>query len=102
MERAAQRLLPAHAVARHPIGQCFRFANGQTSESLVGRAAGDSQKILPELFLTISMGHEFRSRSVHVSDVALMPAVAAAEVFRRGFENENACTSTPRGDRRAQ
>jgi hypothetical protein len=31
-----------------------------------------------------------------------MSAVAAAEVFRRAFENENGCASTPRSDGRAQ
>src|SRR6185295_1875520 len=53
MQSAAQWLLPAHAVGRHPITERFRLANGQTSQTLVGRAAGDAEKIPPKLFFIV-------------------------------------------------
>ena len=102
MERAAQRLLPAHAVGRHPIAQRFRFANHQSSQPLVGRAAGDAAQILPKLLFAVSIGDEFAGRPVHVTNIARMAAVAAAKVSRRAFEHNHPGAGAPRRDRRAQ
>ena len=102
MERAAQRLLPAHAVGRHPIAKRFRFANHQSGQPLVGRAAGDAAQILPKLLFAVSIGDEFGGRPVHITNIAGVAAVAAAKISRRAFEHNHPGPGAPRRDRRAQ
>ena len=56
----------------------------------VGVTARDAQQIFEIFVLRIRVGEHVGRRVVHAADVARVPAVAAAKIFRRALEQQHA------------
>jgi hypothetical protein len=96
LQGAAEGGLPAHAVALHPFAEVLGLADGLAGQGLVGLAAGDLEEVLVELVLGVVADEVVVGADVHLTDVAGVAAVAAAEVLGRGFEDEDAAAGSPR------
>ena len=101
-ERAAERRLPAHALLDDPGQDLLRLADHETGELLVGMAARDPQKVVPELVLGVRAGEDLGGAVVGAAHVAGVAGVAAAIELGRGFQHDHGRARAPGADRGAQ
>ena len=102
VQRAAQCGLKADAVSSHPLRARLRLADEQPRQRLIGLVRIDAQQIGEELVLRVRAGEHGGRRIVRAAEIPRVPAVPAAELAGRAFDDEDARARFACGERGTQ